>query len=1010
MSQKTKSEEAKETEPIPEKKCKPKFVPIPRPAEKEEYEKHMVEGIEEDHKTKNSLQHEREKRKLKMAAPILIGTIIKPKTQKIELPKVPTKHHLLSPIKNIDKFAEETAEKIHLQKEIEEGYVDKEKDRWKNFIVELQQIDPILIEALYLMCEIPKDMTAIKTHHYKEEDLLNSILSVLQLNHKISEERKTLIREKLFTTIRQELNSNPLYLHKIENIVLELYGSTLKETLYHRIAEMSTEEKKIVLVYLLKPLEPFVLKDYLNKFNLYFNRCFNAAPRTDVLITLVKAGIFLRGDSVDGALYKPVGFLEYITQELKKKLSEDMRINLDEVHRVINELDEELKLEEDVKRGRVEQNIKIWEGTLDRLKNIDFILIDMLYTIATTSKGVTAVGRGYYTEDDLWESVKRNMQIKYEISDEQFEKYKEILYDEIWRKMHTNLLYLFRSEADIIFRIVGNELLEHIKKRVQDLNDIDKKAVLVFLCAELEPWSDWTEKFNSLYETCFKEKYKGDIRNALVKSNILVYGIWITSKGEYRGPEYIRPDSFSEILKNLKKSFSQDLGINLENLTGKIKEKLEKFETAKVEEEVTDELAARKRTVSKAEEASHAEDLEVFEKIIKSTHGNFLQNILEDKPVVVILAKSDNDNYGTTISILFREIFKELVGGLAIGRIRSKGDKDIEKDLRAEDRIEYIDDNKTEYVKCEYSGIKTFEKFKMCVNWEKLSDRLEELIFQGFGVIIFQVKRDYVERLKEEVEKRTGDRKPQILILYPQIEGESLSLIKEKYSEELNLIEIKKKIASACWGFVEPKGDDRWDEGITFDHLFSACENAFDERLKEVARSPIKINKEKIPSNMIVMDSLEESNYHYWMKVFAVKYLIENMKIPKENIVTEERLWQNGPIPDIKANNVIIEIETLYGTGRPLNKIAETIKKYRGGGFEVWIVVKNIDVLFYYPEMIRLLENVNKDWGIHCKFLTLNLEDKKLIDIKEMKRVIDQTTNQVLNFEDHLESQWGGMA
>jgi len=1018
LSQRVESEEVEEIKPDLGKKCKRKFIPLPRPAikyeqsripkgdvpqhvEKEVHEKQIVKSVEQVHKPEMPMKFEREKKKWKISTPILLGHITKPKPQKIELPKIQTKQYTVMAIKNVDKLAKDVAQKIRIQKEIEEGYVDEKKELWESFVTKLQQIDPILIEVLYLMCEIPKDISAIKGGYYKDKDLLKSLISTLQLNYDITDEKVTLIEQKLFIAIREELNSNPLYLHKIEYILSELCYPAIKDILLDRIAKMSLEEKKIVLTFLLKPLEPWLLEDWQYKFDLYFGRCFDAKPKTDVLTTLVKAGVVLKGKLDEKALYKPIALLEKVSPEIEKRLIKDIEVDLDYILKKISEVDEELKLEEEVKRGRVEQDLKKWEEALYRLKDIDFILLDMLYTVAITPKGVTAVSKGYYTEGHLWESVKRNMQIKYEISDEQFEKYKEILHDIIQREMYTNLLYLFRKEADIIFEIIKEELLDCIKKRVQTLSDTDKKAILLFLCAGLETWSNWIEKFNILYETCFGEKYEGDIIQVLVKSNVLVYGICITSKGVNRGPEYMKPDSLPEISKYLIEFLSKNLDIDIETLTSKIKAKVEELETPEVEE--AGEITTEETAVGSAEETPQAEDLEIFEKIIKSSDGKFPRNISNDRPVVIILPQSDNDNYGTTINILCREIFRELVGGLPEGKIRSSGDKDIEKDLRAEYRIEYIDDNRTEYVKNKYSRIKTPDDFKKCINWEKLSDRLQELIFQGFGFIIFEVKRDFVEVLKTEIEKLTGDRKPQLLVLSPCIEGQSLLIIRENFSKELDLIPIKKEVASLCWGMVNPRGDNRWDAGITFDNFFSACENAFYEKLKAIGSSPIKKDGGRILPQVIVKDGEdldflhppEESNYHYWMKVFVVKYLIEKMKIPPENISTEEPLPPNGPIPDVRANNVIIEVETLYGTGRPLNKLTNTIRKYRNSGYEVWIVIKNIDVLFYYPELVQLLECANKEWNVNCKFFTLDLSKKELVDIKIMKGKINNLINQV---------------
>lgn len=810
LVQKTETEEVKDTKTDKKKKHRRKFIPIPYPpikykqyrireekptAQRKEHEKHTMKRSQEAYNPEISIQLEKEKRKLKISAPILIGHVTSPKIQRIGLPKIPTKKYTATPMmRDINTLAKEIAQQIYLQKEIEEGRVEKKKEIWERFITKLKQTDPILIEALYLMGDIPRDISALKSGDYREEDLLKSLVSTLKLNYDISDEKVTLIEQKLFKAVREELLSNPLYLYTIKDILTELCYPTIKDTLLDRIEKMNIEEKRTVLTFLLKPLDPWPLEDWQHKFSLYFERCFDTKPKTDVLTTLVKVGIILKDKFDEKTRYKPIALLEKLSAEMEERLIEDMNIDLDYTLKKIGEVNEELRLEEEVRKGRLEQ------GT----------------------------------------------------------------------------------------------------------------------------------------------------------------------------PEV--------------------------HMTGEI-----------IPEETAEKMAA-----GGVEEVPQVEDLEIFEKIIKSSSGIFPRNISNDKPVVVILPKSDKDNYGTTIDILCREIFRELVGGLPTGKIRSKGDKDIEKELRAEDRIEHIDDSKTEYVKSKYSRIKTLDDFKMCINWEKLSDRLQELVFQGFGFIIFEVKRDFVDVLKTEIEKLTGDRRPQLQILYPRLEGRTLLPVREKLSKKdlkpINLIPIKKEIASLCWGMVSPQGDDRWDAGTTFDNFFSACENAFYEELQNIGESAIKINGKHIPPQLIVKDgedldftqTSEESNYHYWMKVFVVKYLIEKMKISAENIITEEPL-PRGPIPDIKTNEVIIEVETLYGTRRPVNKLTKTIRKYQNSGREVWIVIKNLDVLFYYPEIVQLLENVNKEWNITCKFFSLNLSKMELINIKVVKEKINSLMKQVLEFETEPE-------
>jgi len=54
----------------------------------------------------------------------------------------------------------------------------------------------------------------------------------------------------------------------------------------------------------------------------------------------------------------------------------------------------------------------------------------------------------------------------------------------------------------------------------------------------------------------------------------------------------------------------------------------------------------------------------------------------------------------------------------------------------------------------------------------------------------------------------------------------------------------------------------------------------------------------------------------------------------------------------------------------------------------VWIVIKNIDVFFYYPELMRLKKNVKDEYNINLEIFTLDLENKDLINIKYVKNRI----------------------
>jgi len=416
--------------------------------------------------------------------------------------------------------------------------------------------------------------------------------------------------------------------------------------------------------------------------------------------------------------------------------------------------------------------------------------------------------------------------------------------------------------------------------------------------------------------------------------------------------------------------------------------------TERGKEEVTEIAEIQEETTVKIS-GGEAEKEELFELFIKSSTGNFPKSINTKKPLVIILSKSDDDNYASTVQIICREIFHELIGGLPTSVIRSKGKKDVEEDLRAENRIEFIDDLKTRYFKSVFSKSKTFEESKNNVNWEELGKRLNEFFTQGFGFVIFQIPEDFVQEFKKKLEEITGDLKPQIMELSPLYTGSRV--IDLAVSKEIDLIKLKKDISSAIWGFVTPKGDLRWNKGETFDNFFTACEYEFYERLNKIGRTEIKVGDKKLLPSFLVNIGENESDLHYWIKVFIVKCLIEKEKYGKEEIKTENDAKiissnRREVIPDIKVNNKIIEVETLYGTGskyhEPLNKLTEKIKNYKNENFELQIVLKNLDLFFYHKDLTKLKKSAKEEWNLDVKFFGLNLDKEELVPLEDFVKIV----------------------
>jgi len=79
-------------------------------------------------------------------------------------------------------------------------------------------------------------------------------------------------------------------------------------------------------------------------------------------------------------------------------------------------------------------------------------------------------------------------------------------------------------------------------------------------------------------------------------------------------------------------------------------------------------------------------------------------------------------------------------------------------------------------------------------------------------------------------------------------------------------------------------------------------------------------------------------------------------------------------------------VKAQYDMGRlSPKKISDTIQKYQGRNYEVWVILKNLDVLFFHRKLKGLQASAKRQWSIDVKFLTLDLEKQDLVSIEKMR-------------------------
>lgn len=364
----------------------------------------------------------------------------------------------------------------------------------------------------------------------------------------------------------------------------------------------------------------------------------------------------------------------------------------------------------------------------------------------------------------------------------------------------------------------------------------------------------------------------------------------------------------------------------------------------------------------------------IFESIDKDHSLESILGASSERPVVILAEKSDND-YIDALKLILREIYRIKVGGLPEAKVIVKEGREVEQ-TRPEDCIVVIDDKKDELFKFLLSKKSGVEKSIMIkdgrvtqktaqtgipkdemkkLDMDKLLDeRLSELYAQKFGFLVFYVTKEIFDVLSQRIDPY--EYKVKII----PIKLRKLS------------IEETKNISSMVWGFLKYEGLENLSE------YFGKYEKMFYEKLEKLSTIMLAGDVKESAEDE---ENGKESDLHYLIKLFLVKYLREVEKI--ENLETETQI--DGVIPDIYVpdKHLAIEVETLYGTGvKYLRKLGKTVEKYKDKRYELWLVLPNLQLLLFYKQILEV-KNKFKD-KVQIKFWTLDLKNGRLVPLEEM--------------------------
>jgi|GEM_PF-1745825 len=360
-----------------------------------------------------------------------------------------------------------------------------------------------------------------------------------------------------------------------------------------------------------------------------------------------------------------------------------------------------------------------------------------------------------------------------------------------------------------------------------------------------------------------------------------------------------------------------------------------------------------------------------FEKIFGSTI-----KLVSERPIVIFAERPENENleYIEFLKRILREVYRIRIGGLPSPAHVSTRFEEIKDETRAGKSIYVIDVDRVE----------PKEKDRV------LQDKLKELYSQNFGFLAFYGSGGNLDKIRDLWEFKLVVRE-KTFSKFEKLPG----FIDIKVPEDKDLLF---KLVNLFWGQMKRE----LPAGIELDRYAVTLENEFYGKIERYANY-VKIKKNekwiRVPTGLIVEPSEEETILHYALKGFIIEFIHRELDVPIEKISTEKEFGDikiDVFVNDEKLGQVAIEIETLYGTCIPIIKLRKTAESRAERGLRTWIVIPNPQLMIYLKDVLTLREYLRKKYGNSVEFYTLNIENNKLISIKEFIEKIREGTNRSL--------------
>jgi len=422
--------------------------------------------------------------------------------------------------------------------------------------------------------------------------------------------------------------------------------------------------------------------------------------------------------------------------------------------------------------------------------------------------------------------------------------------------------------------------------------------------------------------------------------------------------------------------------------------------------------SAAESTASSPYELSEGEIEEVEKAVDKALFGFGLGRLVPDRPLLIVARHAKGFDYIEFLKRALREVYRVRVGGLPEPKhVSSVTDLLllIPVEVGAGGRLFVIDlvsGDLGRLLREEASSgeVKGPSQATLRRIRESVRDRLRELFSQGYGFIVIYGDY-YVGSLVSgaQAEAPHGGAPEDYLLTIPS----PVEVSPVASEEGLYVL-----LANLMWGRVsEPKMD--YEDIGSFDGLVVRLEDEY-WRALEGALKDFNVQ-------VLVRPSAEgdeagrESMSHYLTKAFIVNYLVSRLteefkgEGAKEDEARRKALgcvsteYQPGGANvryDVYVNggcgslsDLVVEVETLYGTGTALHKVLDTIEsRVKAGVSRLWVVVPSPQAIIYLPQLLRLERYARERFkGREIEFYTLDVKGGVPVRLVEVaRRLLDE--------------------